>query len=72
MRKLILAGMMLTVVGAGSKALAWGCVAASSDGAYGYSDNWPSEQDAQSTAITECEVRSSTDDCTIQSCDPTQ
>jgi hypothetical protein len=72
MRKLILAAMMLMALGGGSKALAWGCVAASSDGAYGYSDNWASEQDAQSNAIKECEVRSSTDDCSIQSCDPTQ
>ena len=72
MRKLILAAMMLMAFGAGSKALAWGCVAESSDGAYGYSDNWASEQDAQSTAISDCEVRSSSDDCVIQSCDPTQ
>lgn len=72
MRKLALACMMLTALGASSKALAWGCVAASSDGAYGYSDNWPNQQDAEATAVSDCDVRSSTDDCAIQSCDPTQ
>jgi len=72
MRKLALAWIILIALGPGSKAFAWGCVAASSDGAYGYSDNWPSEQDAETTAINDCEVRSSTDDCAAQSCDPTQ
>lgn len=72
MRKLALAGMLLMVLGGGSNAFAWGCVAVSSDDAHGYSNNWPSEQDAQANAIKECEVRSSTDDCATQSCDPTQ
>lgn len=72
MRKLALAGMIMMVLGLDSQAFAWGCVAASSDGAYGYSSNWPSEQDAELNAIKECEVRSSTDDCATQSCDPTQ
>jgi hypothetical protein len=72
MRKLALAGMLLMVLGTGSNAFAWGCVAESTDGASGYSSNWPSEQDAQTNAIKECEVRSSTDDCAVQSCDPTQ
>lgn len=71
MRKLALAGMILMVPGLGSKTFAWGCVAVSSDGATGHSDNWPSEQDAESNAINECEVQSSTDDCATQSCDPT-
>lgn len=72
MWRLALAGVILMVLGADTKALAWGCVAVSSDGASGYSYNWPSEQDAELNAISECEVRSSTDDCAAQSCDPTQ
>lgn len=71
MRKAAIAGLMMALApGLGSKAFAWGCVAASSDGAYSY--NWPSEQDAQSNAINECADRSLTDDCVAQSCDPTQ
>jgi hypothetical protein len=72
MAKLALACLMVMALGTGSEALAWGCVAASSDGAFGYSDNWPNEKDAETTAIKDCEVQSSTDDCATQSCDPTK
>lgn len=51
-------------------ALAWGCVATASDGAYGYSYNWPSEEDAELTALNECDARSSSGDCQTESCDP--
>jgi hypothetical protein len=72
MRKLLLAGTMLMVFAHGPEALAWGCVAVSSDGERGESSNWPSEQDAQANAISDCDVRSSTDDCAVESCDPQQ
>ena len=55
-----------------SPAWAWGCTAVASDGAYGYSYNWPSEQDAELTALNECDARSSSGDCTTESCDPSQ
>lgn len=70
MRRLILAGVMLAALGSDSGALAWGCVAVASDGAYGYSYNWPSEQDAELTALNECEARSTSGDCSTESCDP--
>jgi hypothetical protein len=70
MRKLALVCVMLIMVGSGSKVLAWGCVAVASDGAYGYSYNWPSEQDAELTALNQCEANSTSGDCSTDSCDP--
>ena len=72
-RKLILAALLVAGLALShGLALAWGCVASASDGAYGYSYNWPSEQDAELTALNECEARSSSGDCSTESCDPTQ
>jgi hypothetical protein len=59
------------VAGASSRpAFAWGCTAVAGDGAYGYSYNWPSEQDAELRALNECEARSTSGDCSTESCDP--
>ncbi len=52
------------------KAYAWGCVAVASDGAYGYSYNWASEEDAELTALNQCDAKSATGDCETDSCDP--
>ena len=72
-RKLVLTAFLVAGLSfSQSHALAWGCVASASDGAYGYSYNWPSEQDAELTALNECEARSSSGDCATESCDPTQ
>lgn len=49
---------------------AWGCVAVASDGAYGYSYNWPSEQDAELTALNQCDANATSGDCSTESCDP--
>lgn len=70
--RLIVAGLVAAVMAAGSatQALAWGCTAVASDGAYGYSYNWPSEQDAELTALQECEKRATTNDCNTEQCDP--
>jgi hypothetical protein len=71
MRKLILACFAMGIVGSATtgQALAWGCVAVDSQGAYGYSNNWPSEQDAELTALQQCERYTKTYDCQTQSCD---
>lgn len=70
--KMILAGLALLATGAASsgEALAWGCTAVASDGAYGYSYNWPDEQDAELTALKECDKRTKSDDCQTDQCDP--
>ena len=72
MRKLVLVAMAvgLTAAAPASEALAWGCVAVDSQGAYGYSYNWASEEDAELTALQQCEKHSNTDDCQTDSCDP--
>jgi hypothetical protein len=69
MFKIVLTAMMLMALGSGSKALAWGCVAVDSQGAYGYSNDWPSEQDAELTALKQCDKYTKTYDCQTQSCD---
>lgn len=71
MRKLVLACLAAGLVGgsAAENAFAWGCVAVDSQGAYGYSNNWPSEQDAELTALQQCDKYTKTYDCQTQSCD---
>jgi hypothetical protein len=71
MRKVILACLAVgALAGATSgQALAWGCVAVDSQGAYGYSNNWPSEQDAELTALKQCDKYTKTGDCQTESCD---
>jgi VCBS repeat-containing protein len=72
MWKLILVCAAFGLAGATTTetALAWGCVAVDSQGAYGYSYNWPSEQDAELTALQQCEKHTKTYDCQTESCDP--
>jgi hypothetical protein len=53
-----------------SSALAWGCVAVSENGTYGYSYNYDNEDDASERALSECAKRATTDQtCVIDSCD---
>jgi len=61
---------MLITTASSSQALAWGCTAVASDGAYGYSYNWPDEQDAELRALKECDEQTTTNDCQTDSCDP--
>jgi hypothetical protein len=72
MRKLMLACLATGLIGGANSglALAWGCVARGSDGGYGYSYNWPSEQDAELTALNQCEANSTSGDCSTESCTP--
>ena len=72
MRKLMLVCLMTGLIGGatGGPVLAWGCVAVDSEGAYGYSNNWPSEQDAELSALNQCEANSTSGDCSTESCDP--
>ena len=71
MRKVMLTCLAVGMIGAATsgKALAWGCVAVDSQGAYGYSNNWPDEQDAELTALKQCDKYTKTNDCQTQSCD---
>jgi hypothetical protein len=59
---LLFSGASVTAAGA------WGCVARASDGGYGYSYDWPSEEDAELTALNQCEANSTSGDCSTESC----
>jgi hypothetical protein len=71
-RMLMFAGLLAALFDAASsrQAFAWGCTAVASDGAYGYSYDWPDEQDAEMRALQECDKQTTTDDCEEESCDP--
>ena len=60
----------LLVIASSTQVRAWGCVAVDSDGAYGYSYNWPDEEDAELTALKQCDAKSTAGDCKTDSCDP--
>lgn len=50
---------------------AWGCIAVSQNGTYGYSYNYSSQDDAVDRALNECATRATTDQtCEITECDP--
>lgn len=70
-RKLLFA---LTVTAAAGTpmghAFAWSCVAGSSDGAQGWSNNYPSERKAERRALRECENVTTSYDCEVQQCVP--
>jgi Domain of unknown function (DUF4189) len=70
--RLIMAALLAGLMGAGSagSAFAWGCTAVASDGSYGYSNNWPDEEDAELRALQECDKYATTNDCQTQDCDP--
>lgn len=71
MRKLMLVCLMTGLIGGatGGPVFAWGCVAVDSEGAYGYSNNWPDEQDAELSALKQCDKYTKTNDCQTESCD---
>lgn len=51
-------------------ALAWSCVARSSDGAQGWSSDYTYEGAAEQRALRECENVTTTYDCVVESCVP--
>ncbi len=71
-RRTALAALVLTTVFAlsHSSALAWGCIAVSEEGSYGYSYNYDYEADAREKALTECANRTTEESvCEITECD---
>jgi hypothetical protein len=56
--------------GAAAPAFAWGCVAVSEDGTYGYSYNFNNKGQAIDRALDECATRATTDQtCEITDCE---
>lgn len=59
-----------TIASSGT-AHAWGCIAVSQNGTYGYSYNYDSQDAAVERALNECASRATTDQtCEITECDP--
>ena len=57
--------------GSTGNAYAWGCIAVSENGTYGYSYNYDDQDDAVDRALSECATRATTDQtCEITECDP--
>ena len=49
---------------------AWGCIAVSEEGSYGYSYNFDDQDDAIDRALSECAARTTTNSsCEITECD---
>jgi hypothetical protein len=60
---------LLITVASTSPAFAWGCVAVSENGTYGYSYNFGDQGDASDRALNECATRATTDQtCEITEC----
>jgi hypothetical protein len=57
-------------VTATTSAHAWGCIAVSEEGSYGYSYNFGDRDDAASRALEECAAKTTTEStCEITECD---
>lgn len=63
----LLAGAAMT---SASSAFAWGCIAVSEEGSYGYSYNYDGESGATEKALNECAKHTTTEStCEITECD---
>ncbi|MDB5550539.1 MAG: hypothetical protein JWL86_523 [Rhizobium sp.] len=70
-RRLMLAGLSAAGIALScSHAFAWSCVASSSDGAQGWSSNYPNMKAAERRALNECQNNTTSYDCEVQSCVP--
>ena len=63
------AGFAAASFGSTGTAFAWGCIAVSESGTYGYSYNFDDQDDATERALNECAARATTDEtCEITEC----
>ncbi len=70
--KAALSALVLSVAisASSTSAFAWGCIAVSDEGSYGYSYNFDNEGDARERALNECANRTTEDSvCEITECD---
>ena len=67
---LLALAMALPLCAAGTPAFAWGCIAVSDEGSYGYSYSYNGEDAAREKALNECAKHTTEDsDCEITECD---
>lgn len=58
-----------TVFASSGAARAWGCIAVSEEGSYGYSYNYDNQGDASDRALSECAAKTTTEStCEITEC----
>lgn len=56
-------------IAASGNANAWGCIAVSEEGSYGYSYNYDNQEDAADRALNECAAKTTTEStCEITEC----
>ena len=61
--------LVLTSAVSTTTASAWGCIAVSEEGSYGYSYNFDDEGDASDRALAECAAKTTTEStCEITEC----
>lgn len=59
-----------SVILSATSAFAWGCIAVSEEGTYGYSYEYSSQSKAEDRALNECAANTTEDsDCEIVECD---
>jgi hypothetical protein len=64
-----LAFAVVSLSATSQSAYAWGCIAVSGEGTYGYSYNFDDRDDAAERALNECAERTTTEDvCEITEC----
>ena len=62
-------GLATAAIAGTSTAHAWGCIAVSEEGSYGYSYNFDDEGDASDRALAECAAKTTTEStCEITEC----
>ena len=62
-------GLATVAIAGTSTANAWGCIAVSEEGSYGYSYNFDNEGDASDRALAECAAKTTTEStCEITEC----
>ena len=61
--------LVLALITSSSAARAWGCIAVSEEGSYGYSYDFDNQEDAADRALAECANRTTTNGtCEITEC----
>jgi len=59
----------ISIASSGESAFAWGCIAVSEEGSYGYSYNYDNQDDATVRALNECAKKTTTEStCEITEC----
>ena len=68
-RILLTTASLFIAAASSTPALAWGCIAVSEEGSYGYSYNYSDQSEAADRALAECAAKTTTEStCEITEC----